>query len=106
MDALAQVRQEGQVLRPGAVEVEEDDLARGADQDAPVNARAQLRHPLRALPGNRRQGVVGPQHPVPKVQDNAPLSLDELVVLPGVPVDLQVDALGNALRVAQRPMRF
>jgi hypothetical protein len=106
VDALAQVRQEGQVFRPRSVEMEEDDQARGADHDAPVNARAQLRHALRASPGERRQGVVGPQHPVTMVHDNAPLSLDEMVVLPCVPVDLQVDALGNALRVAQRPVRF
>src|SRR5271165_318958 len=93
------------VLRPGPVQVEQDDLARGADQDAPVHARAQLRQAPGALPGKCRQGVVGPQHPVAMVQDDASLVLDELVVLPCVPVDLQVDALGDALRVAKRPVR-
>jgi hypothetical protein len=105
VDALAEVRQEGQVLRPGPVQVEQDDLAGGVGQDARVDARAQLRQALRALPVKRRQGVVGPQHPHPLVQDDPPLVLDELVVLPGVPVDLQVDALGNALRVAKHPRR-
>jgi hypothetical protein len=106
VDALAELRQEGQVLCPASVQVEKDDVARGADQDAPVHAQAQRRQPLRALPGKRRQGVVGPQHPVAILQDDAPLFLDELVVPPCVPVDLQVDALGDALRVAQRPVRL
>jgi hypothetical protein len=105
VDALSEVRQEGQVLRPGPVQVEQDDLAGGVGQDGPVDARAQLRQTLRAGPGQRRQGVVGPQHPHPMIQDDAPLVLDELVVLPCVPVDLQVDTLGNALRVAQHPRR-
>jgi hypothetical protein len=106
VDALAEVCQESQVLHPGAVQVKQDYRAGGAGQDGPVDARAQLCQALGALPGERRQGAVGPQCPFAMVKDDAPLVLDELVVLPGVPVALQVDALGNALRVAKRPVRL
>ncbi len=94
------------MLRPGPVQVEQDDLAGGAGQDGPVDSLAQLGQPLRASPGQRRQGLVAPQHLVAVLQDDAPLVLDELVVLPGVAVDLQVDALGDALRVAQHLARL
>src|SRR5262249_59222823 len=65
----------------------------------------QLRVPLRAAPGERVRGRAGAQHAIAVRQHDLALVLDELVVTERVPVDLQVSALGDALRVPHGPVR-
>ena len=80
----------------------EDDLPGGVVERLRAGRGAELAVPLRAAPAERLPGGVGRQHPVTLLEHQAPLLLDQLVVAPGVPVDLQVGALGHALRVAHR----
>ncbi len=99
VDALADPGQHGEVIRPAAVQVVEDDLPGGRGKHLGIEGRGELGVPLGAAAGQRVGGRSGTQQAVAVRQHDLALVLDELVVAEGIPVDLQVGALGDALRV-------
>ena len=105
VDALADLGQLGQVVGPAAVQVVEDDLPGGRDEHAGLDRAGEFGVPVRAARGERLQRRVGGEHPHPVLEHDAPLVVNELAVAPGVPVHLQVGALGDTLRVGHRPVR-
>ncbi len=104
MDALAQVGQVGEVLGPAAVQLVEDDLARGGGHGF---SACDLREFGVLAGGGRGHGLVGGvagQDGVAFGEQFAALP-DQVVVAPGVAVQFEVDAFGDALGVADDPVR-
>src|SRR5580700_2409897 len=105
VNALADRRERREVIGPGLIQVVEDDLARSFGERLRPDRRGQVPVAVRAALGQRRQRRVGTQHSLTMVQDDAALVLDHLVVAVGVPVDLKVRTLGDALGVPRRLVR-
>src|SRR6516164_3116915 len=82
----------------------EDDLPGGAGKHALAELRHERRISPRAAGGEREARHVGGEHPVPVLQEHAALVVEELAVLPCVPVYLQVGAFSDALCVGDRPV--
>src|SRR5258708_27930381 len=106
VDALPDGSEDSQVIRPGAVKLAEHDLPGCIGDAGCVTDGCELGESLGAVPGERELGSIAAQYPIAVRQHDGPLIVDELVIPPGVPVDLQVGTFGDALRVTHGPVRL
>src|SRR5215471_6143957 len=88
VNALAHFGQHGEVVGPGSVQVAEHYLAGSQDERGLAGGAAKLPVPVGAPCRERPQRGVGAQHAVTVFKQELPLVLDQLVVAPGVAVDL------------------
>ena len=107
VDAFAQVGQERQMLGPVTVERVQHDQPAVFSASPRRARRPALGAWVTARPAPCAESAV--QHLVAPLHDDLPLLRDQLVVAPGVGVDVEQPALGDPLRVVQqgaRPCRW